>query len=261
MSLRVKLQKKLEGFALDVAFEIGAEIGVIFGYSGAGKSLTLRMIAGLLEPDGGSIEANGNILYDGEKRLTVSPQRRRIGYVVQGASLFPHFTVAQNIRYGLRDVDEKRGEEALLRMAADFQIVDLLDKYPREISGGQQQRVVFARALIGEPVALLLDEPFSALDNPIRARMRNFLKQVQREFRIPVVLVTHDVFEAYSLADRLLVYSAGKVVQAGTPADVFGNPANPNVKALVNVDDICRCTLFKRTLPGESSGPAGTPSD
>jgi len=136
-------------------------------------------------------------------------------------------------------------------MARQFEIDDLLQKFPHQISGGQKQRVAFARALIGEPLALLLDEPFSALDNPIRAKMRKFLIQVQRQFNIPIVMVTHDLFEACSLADRIMIYSGGRVIQSGTPQEVFQNPANDQVKNLLDVEEFCRFDFFKpdRALP------------
>ncbi|MBF0548108.1 MAG: ATP-binding cassette domain-containing protein [Candidatus Riflebacteria bacterium] len=245
MSLKIKLKKSFSEFQLNAEWEIGKEIGVIFGYSGAGKSLTLRMIAGLLKPDEGSISAQDMVFFEHSKKINFPPQKRRIGYVFQDSSLFPHFSVAENIRYGMREINGKAGEDEVHRLAAAFEIEDLLGKFPKEISGGQKQRVAFARALIGNPVALLLDEPFSALDNPTRSKMRHFLREVQAKFPIPIVVVTHDVFEAYSLAEKLIVYSDGRVVQTGSPAEVFGNPENLQVKALVNVEELCRCSIFK----------------
>ncbi|GAB1354360.1 hypothetical protein MASR1M12_30980 [Erysipelotrichia bacterium] len=245
MSLQIKIQKQLADFSLDVEWEVKKEIGVIFGYSGAGKSLSLQLIAGLLAPDAGRIQADGNLFFDSATGLHLPPQKRRLGYVFQDSSLFPHMSVADNIRFGLRDKDAAAGEKHLLEMARQFEIDDLLQKFPHQISGGQKQRVAFARALIGEPLALLLDEPFSALDNPIRAKMRKFLIQVQRQFNIPIVMVTHDLFEACSLADRIMIYSGGRVIQSGTPQDVFQNPANDQVKNLLDVEEFCRFDFFK----------------
>ncbi|MBF0499296.1 MAG: ATP-binding cassette domain-containing protein [Candidatus Riflebacteria bacterium] len=251
MTLHIRLQKTLRDFTLDVAWEIGTEIGVIFGYSGAGKSISLQMIAGLRSPDAGMVKAGGRVLYDSNDSTSLSPQERRIGYVFQDSALFPHFTVADNIRYGLREIEKGPAEDALQHLAVTFEIEELLNKYPAQISGGQKQRVAFARALIGKPIALLLDEPFSALDNPIRGKMRLFLRKIQKEFSIPIVLVTHDIFEAYTMADRLIIYSEGRVVQCGTPVEVFGNPATEAVKDLVNVDELCRCAIFKKK-PGSA---------
>ncbi|MFZ2955837.1 MAG: ATP-binding cassette domain-containing protein [Candidatus Ozemobacteraceae bacterium] len=252
MTLKVKIQKQVPGFSLDVEWEVTREIGVIFGYSGAGKSLSLQLIAGLLSPDSGKIQANETVFFDSTAGLNLPPQKRKIGYVFQDSSLFPHMNIADNIRFGFRDQDSANGEKLLLKMAQSFEIEDLLHKFPNEISGGQKQRVAFARALIGAPLALLLDEPFSALDNPIRAKMRYFLKKIQRQFQIPIILVTHDIFEAYSMADKIIIYSAGRVIQTGKPSDVFANPENPLVKNLLDVEEFCRCGIFKSKAKPES---------
>lgn len=254
MALKVSIQKQVPGFTLEIEWEVAGEIGVIFGYSGAGKSLSLQLIAGLLSPDTGKIQANGTVFFDSTAGIRLSPQQRRIGYVFQDSSLFPHMSIADNIRFGIRDQDPVHGEKHLLEMAQSFEIEDILPKFPNEISGGQKQRVAFARALIGAPLALLLDEPFSALDNPIRAKMRHFLRNIQQKFQIPIILVTHDIFEAYSMADKIIIYSNGKVIQSGKPSDVFGNPDNPQVKNLLDVEEFCRCGVFKsKTKPGQKT--------
>ena len=152
------------------------ELAVLFGYSGAGKSLTLQLIAGLLKPDAGRITANGDVLFDSQKRINVPPQRRSLGYVFQDLALFPHMTVRQNIAYGATGLPRGARQERVGEMLEVFHLEDLADKPPAEISGGQKQRVALARALIRRPQALLLDEPFSALDNPLRREMRQFLK-------------------------------------------------------------------------------------
>lgn len=248
MTIKVKLKKQLPDFSLEVEWAIEGELGVIFGYSAAGKSMTLKMIAGLLEPDHGIIQANDLILFDSEKGINLPPQQRRIGYVFQDSCLFPHMTVAENIFYGLRDKSRDQGGADLKRMAGSFEIEDILSRYPAEISGGQKQRAAFARALIGDPVALLLDEPFSALDNPIRHKLRQFLKNIHKEFNIPIILVTHDLPEAYTMADRIVVYSKGRILQTGTPSEVFGNNDDPMVKNLLDIEKFCRCS-FKKKYP------------
>ncbi len=248
MTIRVSLKKEVPGFSLDVDWEVGTEIGVVFGYSGSGKSLSLQLIAGLLTPDSGKIQANGTVFFDTAAGIDLPPQQRRIGFVFQDSSLFPHMTVADNIRFGLRDQVSESGERNLLEMARTFEIEDVLEKHPDEISGGQKQRVAFARALVGAPLALLLDEPFSALDNPIRTKLRNFLREIQKKFKVPIILVTHDIFEAYSMADRIIIYSNGRVIQTGKPSEVFGNPGNPQVKNLLDVEEFCKCGIFKQRV-------------
>jgi molybdate transport system ATP-binding protein len=206
---------------------------VLFGYSGAGKSLTLQMIAGLVRPDAGSIVLNERPLFDSSARFDLAPQKRSFGYVFQDLALFPHMTVEENILYGGHGIEREERQARVSTMINRFRLGNFKKKYPSQISGGQRQRVAFARALIRHPDALLLDEPFSALDAPLRAEMRELLRDVQREFMIPVVLVTHDREEALSLADRLIVYSVGGVEQAGAPKEVLERPATETVMRLL----------------------------
>ncbi len=227
MSLTVQIEKKYGNFHLDVFWEIGNELAVIFGPSGSGKSLTLHMIAGLLKPDSGIITADDRILYDTNRGILRTPQERRIGYVFQSPALFPHMTVRKNIEYGatgLATADRVRRYKEVMEL---FQLQDIEAKRPTEISGGQKQRVAFARALIRKPDLLLLDEPFSALDMQIRGEMWDFLRDIRRFMKIPVILVTHDVYEAYSLADRVIVYENGCAVHSGRPQEVFSFQTMP----------------------------------
>jgi len=237
MGLSVSLKKRVNGFNLDVAWGIENELAVLFGYSGAGKSMTLQMIAGLMTPDQGLICSNGEILFDSSSNTNISPQNRSFGYVFQNLALFPHMTVRKNISFGLKGCGKKESEKRVNEMILLFQLKGLEEKYPSEISGGQKQRVACARALIRRPAALLLDEPFSALDNPIRLEMRQILKDILNEFDIPVILVTHDIFEAISAADKMIVYSEGRIPQIGTPLDIIHHPVNSEVKNLVNLND------------------------
>ncbi|AEB08922.1 ABC transporter ATP-binding protein [Desulfobacca acetoxidans] len=233
MGLAVQAIKRVNGFKLEVDWQIGNELAVLFGYSGAGKSLTLQLIAGFLQPDTGRITANGQVLFDSRMRINVPPQRRSLGYVFQDLALFPHMTVRQNIAYGATGLSRTEREQRVEEMLHIFHLEGLARKPPAEISGGQKQRVALARALIRRPQALLLDEPFSALDNPLRREMRRFLKQIHREFALPVILVTHDLLEATSLADTLLIYTAGKIAQRGSPQAIISQPRTPEVAALV----------------------------
>jgi molybdate transport system ATP-binding protein len=237
MGLSVNIRKAVNGFNLDAQWEIGDELAVLFGYSGAGKSITLQMIAGLMKPDEGEIHLNGKPLFNSAAAIDLPPQARSFGYVFQDLALFPHLTVRENILYGAHGMSKSEREQRSRDMMERFMIAGLEKKYPTEISGGQKQRVALARALIRRPDALLLDEPFSALDAPLRVEMRNFLKEIRREFTIPVVLVTHDLAEAVALADRLIIMADGRVVQAGTPNDVLNSPACAEVELLINSRD------------------------
>ncbi len=225
--LGVQLKKRLSRFELDVAWDLGDELVVIFGPSGAGKSLTLNMIAGLIEPDAGMLTYDGAVLYDGGRGISIPPQARSVGYVFQHPALFPHMTVRENIYYGAAGVSRQKRCERFRDVVDIFQLYGLEKKYPHEISGGQKQRVAFARALIRQPKVLLLDEPFSALDMKLRNEMWDFLRDIRKYFRIPVVLVTHDVYEAYCLAERVLVYDNGRVQHVGTPYEIFNTQNMP----------------------------------
>jgi molybdate transport system ATP-binding protein len=177
-----------------------------------------------MEPDEGFIRSNGDLFFDNTLEINVPPQKRSFGYVFQDRVLFPHMTVRGNIAYGLKGLRSSEIKDKVDEMMNLFHLRGLEDKAPSEISGGQKQRVALARALIRRPKALLLDEPFSALDSTIRLEMRRLLKDVRNDFDIPVVLVTHDVIEAYTMADKIIIYSEGRVVKTGLPSEIFHLP-------------------------------------
>ena len=230
--LEVQLTKKFQGFTLDVSWSADDELTVLFGYSGSGKSLTLRMIAGLIVPDAGRVVLGGQILQDGERKQFVPPQQRRLGFVGQDLALFPHMSVFKNVTYGLKDLYRDQRRERAEEFLALFHIEDLARRLPREISGGQRQRVALARALAARPEALLLDEPFSALDLPLKNELWALISQIRETMRIPIVVVTHDPVDARTIADRLIVYQRGRVLRSGVPKRVLENPDAPELLTL-----------------------------
>lgn len=234
MSLVAAFKKQWDRFDLDIAFQMDEGLTVLFGPSGAGKTTTLRLIAGLLPPDDGHFTLNGAVLFNSASGINIAAQHRLMGYVCQKNALFPHMTVLQNIMFGAKDLPERRRRERARELIATLRLEGLEEKYPDEISGGQQQRVAFARAIIRNPQALLLDEPFSSLDTITRVKMRACLKGVMKNLHIPVIMVTHDIFEACHMADRMLIYSAGRIVQEGTPASIIREPATEEVAALTS---------------------------
>ena len=222
--LAVSLRARLPGFELDVAWEIGAELAVLSGPSGAGKSLTLRMIAGLVQPDAGRVVAGELLLLDTNRTVCLPPQRRSIGYVFQDLALFPHMTVLENVLYGGHGLEREERAARATQLIDRFGLAGLERRRPGEISGGQKQRVAFARALLRRPAVLLLDEPFSALDATLRRDMGTLLREVQRELKLPTVLVTHDAAEVAALADTVILCEGGRAIRQGEPEIVFTRP-------------------------------------
>jgi molybdate transport system ATP-binding protein len=221
MKIQVDIKKRLGSgprvFSLEVSFASDKDVVVLFGPSGAGKSLTLQAIAGLTTPDAGRIVVGERVLFDFSRNITIPARHRDIGYVFQDYALFPHLTVAKNVAFGLKRAwpgylprpDRLRLEEVL----EIFELAPMRDSLPRDLSGGQRQRVALARALIRHPSLLLLDEPFSALDALLRARMRQELLRVQERFNLPVILITHDPEDVAALAQTVVVYDAGRIRQ------------------------------------------------
>ena len=219
MKILVDIKKSLGSgrrvFSLEVSFTSDNDDVVLFGPSGAGKSLTLQTIAGLTTPDAGRIVVGERVLFDSSRKIAVPARHRDIGYVFQDYALFPHLTVAQNVAFGLKRAwpwrlphpDRLRLDEVL----EIFELGPMRDSLPRDLSGGQRQRVAVARALIRRPSLLLLDEPFSALDAPLRGRMRQELLRMQERFNLPVILITHDPEDVAALAQTVAVYEAGRV--------------------------------------------------
>ena len=245
--LSLALFKQLPGFALDVAWDADEAVVALFGASGAGKTLTLQCLAGLVRPDRGRVVVDAVTLFDSARGIDVPTRQRRLGYVFQGYALFPHLSVADNVGFGLRDRPRaerrRRSAEVLERLG----LADLAGRRPRELSGGQQQRVALGRALAVDPELLLLDEPLSALDAPLRRQVRADLIETVREWGKATVLVTHDLAEAFQLADRIVIYDAGRVAQAGPKSDLLSRPASAEVARLLGMRNILRGTVVKAT--------------
>jgi len=243
--LDVRLVKRLPGFSLDVEWTAGEGVAALFGPSGAGKTLTLQCLAGLLEPDAGRIVVDGRVLFDAEAGIDWPPQRRQIGYVFQGYALFPHLSVAENIGFGLRDRGRAEGRRRTAEVIARMGLEGLEARRPHELSGGQRQRVALGRALAPDPALLLLDEPLSALDATLRQSLRDDLRRILAEWGTAAVLVTHDFTEAYRLGDRIVVYENGRVIQAAPRAELLWQPASERVAGIVGIRNVLRGTVLK----------------
>jgi molybdate transport system ATP-binding protein len=228
-------------FRLEISWEVAPRsVLVLFGPSGAGKSMTLRAIAGLLAPDEGRIEIGGAVVYDHARGIAMPPHQRKTGYVPQEWLLFPHLDVAGNIAYGVRQGAGTISPHVLLDR---LELSGLGHRRVWELSGGQQQRVALARALAAGPAVLLLDEPFSALDQETRAATRGLVRSTLREANIPVLLVTHDREDALAMGDRVLVLDGGSVVSEGVPLEVLGHPSRARVASLVGVENLLHLTV------------------
>lgn len=193
------------------------EFIVIGGKSGAGKTSLLRMLAGLLTPDSGSIKVEGKTWFDSNTNL--KPQLRQLGFVFQDFALFPNMTVKQNLEYAFK---KGRATNIIAELIEMMELGELSDRKPETLSGGQKQRVALARSLVQKPQILLLDEPLSALDPEIRAKLQNYLSQVHKEFNLTTIMVSHDITETIKLADSMVELEQGRVVRKGTPTELFG---------------------------------------
>ncbi len=229
-----------EGAAVDhLDLEIAdGEFVSLLGPSGCGKTTTLRLIAGFLSPDEGEIRVNQELL--SSRSIVIPPEKRQMSMIFQSYAVWPHMTVFQNVTYGLKLKRLSRGDlekkaERLLRLV---HLDELRNRYPSELSGGQQQRVALARALVVEPQILLLDEPLSNLDANLREEMRFEIRRLHEEFRITTVYVTHDQAEAMVTSDRIAVMDRGKIIQVGTPQEIFDLPKTRFVAEFIGKTNI-----------------------
>ncbi|HKQ65019.1 MAG TPA: ATP-binding cassette domain-containing protein [Methylomirabilota bacterium] len=241
----VEITKRLPGFTLDVAWTAGDGVAVLFGPSGAGKTLTLQCLAGLIHPDAGRIVVDDRVLFDAAAGVNLPPQRRRVGYVFQGYALFPHLTVAENVGFGLRDRPRAVRDTRVADVIARLDLGGLERRRPSELSGGQRQRVALGRALAIDPALLLLDEPLSALDAPLRRALRDELRSILSGWGTAAVVVTHDFTEAYRLADRIIVYESGRVIQAAPRAELLWQPASEAVARVMGLRNVLHGTVVK----------------
>ena len=197
---------------LDLEFKKG-ELATLYGESGAGKTSTLRMLAGLLTPDRGRIVVGDRTWFDSDRKINLKPQERNQDY-----ALFPHMTVRENLEYGAKSREDKSLVSQLIKMVA---LDELQDRKPETLSGGQKQRVALARALVGKPELLLLDEPLSALDAKIRTRLQDAILALHREFGLTTLLISHDLGEIHKLSDHVVELERGTVLRQGSPEELF----------------------------------------
>ncbi len=242
--LKVNIQKELKEFDLDVNFELKKRHLGILGPSGCGKSMTLKSIAGIVDPDNGVVSLTTDeehVYFDSNKKINLKPQKRNVGYLFQNYALFPNMTVEENIAVGLsKGHDEKTVSEMIKR----FHLEGLEKRYPRQLSGGQQQRVALARILAYNPDVILLDEPFSAMDTFLKEQLRIELVNSLKDFDGFSILVTHNRDEAFQFCDELIVLDEGKIIAKGDTHEVFENPRKVQVARLTGCKNISKIEII-----------------
>ncbi|HXA01385.1 MAG TPA: ATP-binding cassette domain-containing protein [Cytophagaceae bacterium] len=221
IEVKKKLHSSQGNMVLDIALQIeqGKFIS-LYGKSGAGKTTLLKMLAGLIQPDKGSIKADQEIWFSKERRIDAAPQKRKIGFVFQDYALFPNMTIQENLEFVLPDKKIRKRISEILNIMG---LTELSSRYPSTLSGGQQQRVALARALVREPELLLLDEPLSSLDYETRFRLQDEIIKIHRYFSLTTILISHDPSEIYRLSDTVIELDFGKIVKKGLPSEVFQN--------------------------------------
>lgn len=243
IGLFVDIEKHLPGFNLSVTFNCQNQPLGLLGASGSGKSLILRSLAGVETPSRGRIVLNGRILFDSEKGINLPSRQRRIGFVVQNYALFPHLTVAENIAFSLpKNLSKKVIKQQIVNQLELVQLPGMENRYPHQLSGGQQQRVAIARALASRPEALLLDEPFSALDTHLRAQLERQMIKTLSNYDGVTIFVTHNMDEAYRICENLLVMEKGRAIANNSKQKIFERPDS------VSLAKITGCKNFSRAI-------------
>lgn len=225
MSLEVDIKKSFSDFTLDVSIEAGSETLGFLGASGCGKSLTMRCIAGIEKPDEGRIVVNGQVFFDSEARINLTPQQRKTALLFQNYMLFPNLTVAQNVAAGIgRDVPKAEARATVQRELKRFGLAGFDERFPAQLSGGQQQRVALARMLAARPGILMLDEPFSALDAHLKGVLEQNLVSLFDAFDGTILYVSHDIDEALRFCDRIAVVESGHILEIDTGDELVNHP-------------------------------------
>lgn len=244
MALEVKIKKKLANFTLNVEFSTGNEVFGLLGASGCGKSMTLKCVAGIEQPDEGYIILNGQILYDSKKKINLVPQKRKVGYMFQDYALFPNMTVRQNIMVGMgKGLSNALVEEYVIK----FHLEGLENQYPIQLSGGQKQRVAMARMLAAKPEVILLDEPFSALDSHLRWELEQQMRQTLQETNKPTLFVSHNRDEVYRMCTVVSCINKGRMEVVEPVKEFYKNPKTRTAAILSGCKNISKAKVVQES--------------
>ncbi len=248
-TLSFNLSLHRSDFTLEMTSTLNSGINVFFGPSGSGKTTFLRILSGLEPEATGFIEFENKIFLNSSQNIFLNPQERSIGYVAQHDSLFPNMNVLQNVLFGAQRIPKSQRMYRAMALLNKVGVAEKAHLLPAKLSGGQKQRVALARAFVSNPSLLALDEPFSALDSPTRIRLGELVRDFQKEHQVPVVLVTHDLFDVFSLAHHLCICSNGTIVQQGTPEQILANPMHNDVRDLVTYPRFVELQKTMVTMP------------
>jgi molybdate transport system ATP-binding protein len=219
ITIQKKLTSALGAMSLDINTTIEkGNLVTIYGKSGAGKTTILRILAGLLSPDKGEIKVNETTWLNTTQGINLKPQKRKIGFVFQDYALFPNMNVRENLLFALNKGNDTKTVDHLIEI---IELGELQNRKPETLSGGQKQRVALARALVQKPAILMLDEPLSALDSEIRFKLQQYILTVHKEYKLTTLLISHDISEILRMSDKVLELDNGKIIQQGTPNEVF----------------------------------------
>lgn len=248
MSLIVDIEKDFGSFSLKV--NIAQEDGVLgfLGESGCGKSMTLKCIAGIVTPDKGKIILDDKVFFDSEKKINLPPQERKVGYLFQNYALFPHMTIKENIELGLNNLSKGEKDKITKEYLKKMKLEGFEKRYPHQLSGGQQQRIAFARALASKPNILLLDEPFSALDNHLKSNMENELVEILKDYQGHIVYVTHDISECYRICDDVVVFSRGIGLNKRPKDKLFKHPMSMTEASITGCKNISQIEIIDKDM-------------
>jgi molybdate transport system ATP-binding protein len=244
--IRLNITKLFQHEAMSFSFELNSERIVIFGHSGCGKSTLLKMIAGFLKPNVGEIYINGDCLFSENKKVNKPVYNRNFGYLPQEKTLFPNMTVKENILYGLKTQKRPLNKSEFENIIGRLKIKHKLDSMPATLSGGQIQRVALARVLMIRPKLLLLDEPFSALDTPVKECLRELVMDLADEISIPIIFVTHDLEDAFIVGREIVMIDSGRVIEYGRVDYVYDSPKYVETARLLDYKNIFPISLIKK---------------